>query len=64
MSTAFKSTADKMNSVKTAWDMAPSRPKKDAALTHYQAAQAAHTDNDDAECIKCLDAASHALASA
>lgn len=62
MSTESTATADKMKSVKAAWDMAPSGPKKDAALTHYQAAQKAHTDNNDAECVKCLDAAAHALA--
>jgi len=62
MSKVFTSTADKVKSVKSAWDMAPSGPKKDAALTHYQAAQTAQTAKNDAECIKCLDAASHALA--
>jgi len=31
--------ADKMKTVKAAWDKAPSGPKKDAALKHYQAAE-------------------------
>ena len=31
-------TAEKMTSVKAAWDKAPSGAKKDAALKHYQAA--------------------------
>lgn len=32
------STAEKMKTVKAAWDKAPAGPKKDAALKHYQAA--------------------------
>ena len=36
-------TAEKMKSVKAAWDKAPAGPKKDAALKHYQAAEKAHT---------------------
>lgn len=55
-------TADKMTSVKAAWDKAPSGPKKDAALKHYQAAEKAHTAKNDAETNKELDAATHALA--
>ena len=41
-------TADKMTSVKAAWDKAPSGPKKDAALKHYQAAEKANTAKNDA----------------
>ncbi|MFZ5708414.1 MAG: hypothetical protein ACOY4T_01830 [Pseudomonadota bacterium] len=55
-------TADKMKSVKAAWDKAPSGPKKDAALKHYQAAEKAHTAHNHAETDKELDAATHALA--
>jgi hypothetical protein len=54
--------ADKMKAVKAAWDKAPSGPKKEAALKHYQAAQKAHTARDDAAANKELDAATHALA--
>ena len=55
-------TAEKMTSVKAAWDKAPTGPKKDAALKHYQAAEKAHTAKNDAETNKELDAAKHALA--
>jgi hypothetical protein len=54
-------TNEKMTSVKAAWDKAPSGPKKDAALKHYQAAETAHTARNDAETNKELDAAQHAL---
>lgn len=57
----FTSTNDKMQSVKAAWDEAPDGPKKDSALTHYQAAQQARAAKNDAECLKELDAATHAL---
>ncbi len=57
-----QSTADKMKSVKAAWDQAPAGPKKDAALRHYQAAETAQTAKNDSECIRELDAAQHALA--
>ncbi|SEM44401.1 hypothetical protein SAMN04488103_101172 [Gemmobacter aquatilis] len=56
------STADKMKSVKAAWDKAPAGPKKDAALIHYQAAEKAQTAKNDADCLKSLEAATHALA--
>jgi hypothetical protein len=55
-------TAEKMKSVKATWDKAPSGPKKDAALKHFEAAQKAHTAKNDAETNKELDAATHALA--
>ncbi|MGQ3486329.1 hypothetical protein [Roseovarius pacificus] len=55
-------TADKMKSVKAAWNKAPAGPKKDAALKHYQAAEKAHTAKNDAETNKELDAAKHVLA--
>lgn len=63
MAAQGKSSAaeDKMKTVKAAWDKAPPGPKKDAALKHYQAAEMAHTAKNDAECIKELDAAAHAL---
>ncbi|MFC4236763.1 hypothetical protein ACFOY8_16285 [Thalassospira xianhensis] len=54
-------TADKMKTVKAACEQAPSGPKKDAALKHYQAAETAKKANNDTECVKSLDAASKAL---
>lgn len=54
--------ADKMKTVKAAWDKAPAGPKKDAALKHFQAAEKAQTAKNDAECIRELDAATRALA--
>jgi len=50
-----------MKSVKATWDKAPAGPKKDAALKHYQAAEKAHADKNEAETIKSLDAAGKAL---
>jgi len=55
-------TADKMKSVKAAWDKAPSGPKKEAALKHFKAAEKANTAKNDTETNKELDAATHALA--
>ena len=55
-------TAEKMTSVKAAWDKAPAGPKKDAALKHYQAAEKANVAKNYAETNKELDAATHALA--
>jgi hypothetical protein len=55
-------TADKMKTVKTAWDKAPSGPKKHEALKHYQAAERAHTAKNDADTHKALDAVTNALA--
>ena len=55
-------TAEKMKSVKAAWDKAPSGPKKEAALKHYKAAEKANTAKNVAETNKELDAATHALA--
>lgn len=55
-------TAEKMKTVKAAWDKAPAGPKKDAALKHYQAAEKANTAKNDADTNKELDAATHALA--
>ncbi len=62
MTPEMNKTKEKMTSVKAAWDKAPSGPKKDAALKHYQAAEKAHTAKNDAEANKELDAAKHALA--
>lgn len=62
MTSEQNKTADKMKSVKAAWDKAPTGPKKDAALKHYQAAEKAHTAKNDADTNKELDAATHALA--
>jgi phage regulator Rha-like protein len=58
----FVSTNDKMKSVKAACDKAPAGAKKDEALTHYQAAEKAHTAHKDADCLKSLEAATAALA--
>ena len=60
--TPLPNTADKMKSVKAAWDKAPAGPKKDAALKHYEAAEKAQTAKQDGECNRELDAAAHALA--
>jgi len=60
-STNMSAAAEKMKTVKAAWDKAPSGPKKDASLKHYQAAEKAHTAKNDAECIKELNAATSAL---
>lgn len=60
----FVSTAEKMKSVKAAWDKAPAGPKKDTALRHYQAAEKAQAAKQGAECLRELDAATHALAQA
>lgn len=54
--------SEQMKSVKAAWDKAPSGPKKDAALKHYQAAEKAHTAKHDEDAIKELDKARKALA--
>jgi hypothetical protein len=60
-STNMSAATEQMKTVKAAWDKAPSGPKKDAALKHYQAAEKARSANNDAECIKELNAASSAL---
>jgi hypothetical protein len=60
-STNMPATAEKMKTVKAAWDKAPSGPKKDASLKHYQAAEKARSANNEAECIKELNAATSAL---
>jgi hypothetical protein len=54
--------AEKLKNVKMAWDKAPSGPKKDAALKHYQAAEKAHTAKNEAECMTECKAAEAALA--
>lgn len=55
------STTEKMQAVKSAWDKAVAGPKKEASLKHYQAAEKAQAAANDAECVKELDAATHAL---
>ena len=62
MSPEQTKTVEKMRSVRAAWDKAPSGPKKDAALKHYQAAEKAHKAKNDVETNRELDAATHALA--
>ncbi len=59
--TPLPSTAEKMKTVKSAWDAAPAGPKKDVALKHYKAAEKAQTAKNDAECHRELDAAKLAL---
>lgn len=56
------SVAEKMKTVKAAWDKAPSGPKKDEALKHYQAAEKAHAAKNDGDAHRELNAAVHALA--
>jgi len=60
-STNMTNASEKMKTVKAAWDKAPAGPKKDASLKHYQAAEKANTAKNSAECIKELNAATHAL---
>ncbi len=60
-STSMSAATEQMKTVKAAWDKAPSGPKKDASLKHYQAAEKARSANNDAECIKELNAATSAL---
>lgn len=60
-STNMSAATEQMKTVKAAWDKAPSGPKKDASLKHYQAAEKARSANNDAECIKELNAATRAL---
>ncbi len=55
-------TAERMISVKAAWDKAPAGPEKDAALKHYKAAERANLVKNYNETNKKLDAAIHALA--
>jgi hypothetical protein len=50
-----------MKTVKAAWDKAPAGPKKDAALKHYQAAEAALKANNEAGCVAALKQAQAAL---
>lgn len=54
--------SERMTSVKAACESAPAGPTKDAAMKHYQAAEKAHTANNEAETNKELDAASSKLA--
>ena len=50
-------TADRMKSVKAACDKAAAGQKRDAALTHYQQAEQAHTAQNEAQTHKSLEAA-------
>ncbi len=52
-------TADRMKSVKSAWDAGL---KSDAALKRYHAAEKATAASNDADTNKELNAATHALA--
>ena len=59
---AHMSGAEKLKSVKAAWDKAPAGPKKDASLKHYQAAEKAMTAKDEKTCMTECKAAEAALA--
>lgn len=61
MTSETSTTAEKMTSVKAAWDKAPAGSRKDAALKHYQAAEKAVAAKDEAAANKSLTAARHAL---
>lgn len=50
-----------VKTVKAAWDKAPAGPKKDAALKHYQAAEAALKAHNEQGCISALKQAQAAL---
>ena len=58
---AVTSGAERMKTVKAAWDKAPAGPKKDAALKHCQAAEAALKAHDEQGCISALKRAQAAL---
>ena len=60
-STNMTNASEQMKTVKAAWDKAPSGAKKDASLKHYQAAEKALAANNNADCIKECNAATHAL---
>ena len=50
-----------MKTVKAAWGKAPAGPRKDAALKHYQAAEAALKAHDEEGCVAALKQAQAAL---
>ena len=50
-----------VKTVKAACDKAPAGPKKDAALKHYQAAEAALKAHNEQGCIAALKQAQAAL---
>lgn len=52
-------THDANKSVKAAWDKAPTGPKQNTTLSHYQQP---HTAKNDAETTKAMDAATKAMA--
>jgi hypothetical protein len=58
---AATSGAEMMKTVKAAWDKAPTGRKKDAALKHYQAAEAALTAHNEQGCVAALKQAQAAL---
>ena len=58
---AATSGAEMMKTVKAAWDKAPAGPKKDAALKHYQAAEAALKAHNEQGCVTALKQAQAAL---
>jgi hypothetical protein len=58
---AATSGAEMMKTVKAECDKAPAGPKKDAALKHYQAAEAALKAHNEAGCISALKQAQAAL---
>ena len=58
---AATSGAEMMKTVNAAWDKAPAGPKKDAALKHYQAAEAALKAHNEQGCVAALKQAQAAL---
>ena len=59
--TAATSAAEMMKTVKAECDKAPAGPKKDAALKHCQAAEAALKAHNEQGCISALKQAQAAL---
>ena len=55
------SGADMLKAVKAEWDKAPAGPKKDAALKHYQTAEAALKAHKEQDCLAACKQAQSAL---
>jgi len=58
---AAKTCAEQSALVKAEWDKAPAGAKKDAALTHYTAAENAMKAKNEKECLAHLEEAGKAL---
>lgn len=59
--TSVPSASERMKTVKAACDKAPSGPKKEAALKHYQAAEKAQKASNETDCLKSCNEAAKAL---